>query len=525
MATEAAKQRVLVFIVAYNAETTIGGVLARIPAQLDEDYQLEILVIDDASQDRTFELGAAIEQSKALPFPLTVLRNPDNQGYGGNQKIGYHYALENRFDVVALVHGDGQYAPECLPRLLQPLRDGEADAVFGSRMLEPGAARRGGMPLYKLIGNRILTWVENRLLRTQLSEFHSGFRVYATAALEKIPFDLDSNDFHFDTEIIIQLVRAGARIRERPIPTHYGSEISRVNGLAYAWNVVKAALTARAQDLGLFYDRRFDCAPAPPDGSIYALKDDFDSSHTAALARIDRGARVLDLGCGDGKVGALLRRQKGCTVTGVDLVPVAVGALDGFVRHDLGTGPPDVDHAQFDYVMLLDIIEHLPSPERFVDGLRAKLKFCPHVTIIVTTANIGFFITRLMLLFGQFNYGKRGILDLTHTRLFTFASLRRLFEQGGFDVAELAGIPAPFPLALGPGRMARFLLVANRLLIRLARSLFAYQILMVVRPRRSLDLLLQTAQHQSAARANAATHRDGAQSAISALAPERGAGR
>jgi glycosyltransferase involved in cell wall biosynthesis len=95
---------------------------ARIPAQLDEDYQLEILVIDDASQDRTFELGAAIEQSKALPFPLTVLRNPDNQGYGGNQKIGYHYALENRFDVVALVHGDGQYAPECLPQLLQPLR-------------------------------------------------------------------------------------------------------------------------------------------------------------------------------------------------------------------------------------------------------------------------------------------------------------------------------------------------------------------------------------------------------------------
>jgi hypothetical protein len=182
--------------------------------------------------------------------------------------------------------------------------------------------------------------------------------------------------------------------------------------------------------------------------------------------------------------------------------------LDDFVRHDLGMGPPEVDHARFDYVLLLDIIEHLPSPERFVDGLRAKLKFGPHVTIVVSTANIGFFITRLMLLFGQFNYGKRGILDLTHTRLFTFASLRRLFEQGGFDVTEIAGIPAPFPLALGPGRTARFLVTANRLLIRLARSLFAYQILMVVRPRRSLDLLLQTAQHQSAAKADAAMHPD-----------------
>jgi glycosyltransferase involved in cell wall biosynthesis len=496
MATEAAKQCVLVFIVAYNAETTIGEVLARIPAQLDEDYQLEVLIIDDASQDRTFELGAAIRQSNALPFRLTVLRNPDNQGYGGNQKIGYHYALQNRFDIVALVHGDGQYAPECLPQLLRPLRDGEADAVFGSRMLEPGAARRGGMPLYKFIGNRILTWAENRLLRTQLSEFHSGFRLYATAALEKIPFDLNTNDFHFDTEIIIQLVRAGLRIREVPIPTHYGNEISRVNGLAYAWNVVKAALTARLQDVGLFYDRRFDCAPVP-DAPTYLLKDGFDSSHTAALAHIDRGARVLDLGCGDGAVGALLRRQKGCTVTGVDAVAAPAAVLDGFVRHDLGTGLPDVVYEDFDYVLLLDIIEHLPSPERFVDGLRDRLKFSPHVAIIVSTANVGFVITRLMLLLGQFNYGKRGILDLTHTRLFTVASLRRLFDQAGFDVVEIAGIPAPFPLALGPGRVARFLLAANRLLIRLARSLFAYQILMVVRPRRSLELLLRTAQHAS----------------------------
>jgi glycosyltransferase involved in cell wall biosynthesis/2-polyprenyl-3-methyl-5-hydroxy-6-metoxy-1,4-benzoquinol methylase len=498
MTTRAAKQRVLVFIVAYNAETTIRDVLARIPASLNEDYRLEVLVIDDASQDGTFAHGAAVKTSNTLPFPLTVLRNPENQGYGGNQKIGYHYALQNGFDLVALVHGDGQYAPECLPQLLAPLRDGEADAVFGSRMLEPGAARRGGMPLYKLIGNRILSRLENRLLRTHLSEFHSGFRIYSTAALGRIPFDLNTDDFHFDTEIIIQLVRAGLRIRELPIPTYYGNEISRVNGLAYAWNVVKASLVARAQELGLFYDRRFDCASAPPDGSIYTLKDDFDSSHTAALARVEPGARVLDLGCGSGKMGALLRRHSGCIVTGADRAPPAADLLDGFVLHDLGDGPPDVGYEAFDYVLLLDVIEHLPSPERFIDQLRARLTFCPHVTIVVSTANIGFFITRFMLLLGQFNYGKRGILDLTHTRLFTFASLRRLFEQGGFEVIESRGIPAPYPLALGPGRLARTLLAANRFLIRPLRSLFAYQIFMVVRPRRSLELLLQTAQRHSA---------------------------
>jgi glycosyltransferase involved in cell wall biosynthesis/2-polyprenyl-3-methyl-5-hydroxy-6-metoxy-1,4-benzoquinol methylase len=509
MTADAGQKRVLVLVVAYNVVTTIRDVLARIPASLNEDYRLEILVIDDASQDGTFELGAAIKKSNALPFPLTVLFNPANQGYGGNQKIGYHYALQNGFDLVALVHGDGQYAPELLPQLLAPLRYDEADAVFGSRMLEPGAARRGGMPLYKFIGNRILSWLENRLLGTQLSEFHSGFRIYSTAALRKIPFDLNTNDFHFDTEIIIQLVRARLRIRELPIPTHYGTEISRVNGLAYAWSVVKAASTARAQEIGIFYDRRFDCAPAPPDGSIYALKADFDSTHTAALARIGRGARVLDLGCGNGQMGALLRRRSGCTVTGVDKAPVEADVLDAFVRHDLGTGPPDVRYEDFDYVLLLDMIEHLPSPERFIDQLRAKLKFGPQVTLIVSTGNIGFFVTRFMLLLGQFNYGKRGILDLTHTRLFTFASLRRLFEQGGFEVIERRGIPAPFPLALGPGRAAWVLLAANRLLIGLARSLFAYQIFMVVRPRRSLDLLLQTAQRQSAARSDAAAPANG----------------
>ena len=150
---------------------------------------------------------------------MRALFNPVNQGYGGNQKLGYHYAIEKGFDFVALLHGDGQYAPECLPRLLDPLRRGEADAVMGSRMLPGGGALKGGMPLYKFIGNKVLTWLENRLLRTDLSEFHSGYRVYSVEALRAIPFDRNSNDFHFDTEIIIQLQIAARTIREMPIPT------------------------------------------------------------------------------------------------------------------------------------------------------------------------------------------------------------------------------------------------------------------------------------------------------------------
>jgi glycosyltransferase involved in cell wall biosynthesis len=173
------KPRLLIFIVAYFAERTIEKVVRRIPAELLDTYDVEVLIIDDGSKDTTFAKGVGIGRDAEIPFKVTVLYNPVNQGYGGNQKIGYHYASENDFDFVALLHGDGQYAPEVLGALTEPLRAGEADAVFGSRMLVRGNALKGGMPLYKFFGNRILTAVQNRLLGTKLSEFHSGYRVYS----------------------------------------------------------------------------------------------------------------------------------------------------------------------------------------------------------------------------------------------------------------------------------------------------------------------------------------------------------
>src|ERR1051325_1220736 len=180
-------QRVLIFIVAYNAETTIEKVLTRIPASLRQSG-VEVLIIDDSSQDDTFQHGLRYQQAHSA-FKITVLRTPENQGYGGNQKLGYRYAIENNFDLVALLHGDGQYAPEKLPALLAPLLAGQADAVFGSRMIEKKAARVGGMPLYKWLGNQILTGFQNRMLGTSLSEFHSGYRLYSTAALAQLPFE------------------------------------------------------------------------------------------------------------------------------------------------------------------------------------------------------------------------------------------------------------------------------------------------------------------------------------------------
>lgn len=497
------RQRLLVFIVAYNAEKTIQETLRRIPARLLHDYDVEVLVIDDSSTDQTFPRGDALRRNHTLPFALTVLCNPENQGYGGNQKIGFHYAIQHGFDFVALIHGDGQYAPECLPDLIEPLATQQADAVLGSRMMGKGDARRGGMPLYKFVGNRILTTAQNWFLRAHLSEWHSGYRLYSTNALRRIPFHLNSNAFHFDTEIIIQLLLAGVRIREMPIPTYYGDEISHVNGIVYAKDALLACLKARAQELSIFYDRKFDCRPAGPRESPYSAKLDFESPHTLARERIAAGARVLDIGCAGGYLGEALR-QRGCHTTGIDSAALdQTQALDDFHLHDLNRRPFPLDLTGFDYAIMLDVIEHLASPENFVDDFLAAASRNPNLRLAVSTGNVGFIVIRLMLLFGQFNYGKRGILDLTHTRLFTFATFRRLFEQSGFEVLEMRGVPAPFPLAVGGGTVGRILIGLNKGLIRISRSLFAYQIFAVVRPKPTLASLLAHAEEASGTRAAA----------------------
>jgi glycosyltransferase involved in cell wall biosynthesis/2-polyprenyl-3-methyl-5-hydroxy-6-metoxy-1,4-benzoquinol methylase len=495
------KPRLLVFIVAYNAERTIEDVLARIPHSLADEYHVEVLVIDDSSRDATFERGEEVRKEKLLPFTLHLLYNPVNQGYGGNQKIGFHFAIERDFDFVALVHGDGQYAPECLTDLVRPLAQGEADAVFGSRMLEGGGALRGGMPLYKYVGNKILTRAQNRLLHAGLSEFHSGYRVYSVDALRRIPFALNTNDFHFDTEIIIQLVLGGRRIKELPIPTYYGDELCHVNGLKYAWNVTGATLRARMQQqLSLLYDRKFDVDPEAGNEQ-YVSRLDFESPHTFALDVIEPGSRVLDLGCAGGFLGAELRRR-GCEVTGIDIFPLAEGVeLDAYHLHDLDEWPLPVDVGTFDYVLMLDVIEHLASPERFLEQLAESMRLNPQMKLVLSTGNIGFVLTRLLLLAGQFNYGKRGILDLTHTRLFTYAALRRLLDGAGFGVVAARGAPAPFSLALGDTRAGRALARVNHGLLRVRKQLFSYQFFVVAQPRPSLAYLLAQARQESEARA------------------------
>jgi glycosyltransferase involved in cell wall biosynthesis len=459
-------KRLLIFIVAYNAATTIEEVLNRIPRTL-QTQDVEILIIDDSSKDDTFVNGLRYQQRNSA-FKITVLRTQRNQGYGGNQKLGYRYAIDNGFDIVALVHGDGQYAPEKLPELLAPFARNETDAVFGSRMIDKRAARRGGMPAYKWIGNQILTWFQNRMLGTKLSEFHSGYRLYSTAALAQVPFEKNTNDFHFDTEIIIQFLLKKLRIVELAIPTFYGDEVCHVNGLRYAWDVFKSTVKARLCGIHLFYDRKFD---VDPESVSHSDKLAFPSSQTFAVESCGAGKNVLQLGIGHANVAAELERRE-CRVTTIDF---SASELDSNATH-LPVNPSlPADLPAYDQILLMDLIEHLHDPENFMDTLR-KQTAGRRPEVIITSANVAFFVTRLMLAFGQFNYSRKGILGIGHRRLFTFKSMRALLEQAGYEILEARGVPAPFPLAIGTNFWSKALLQINGTLLKLSKSLFAYQV-------------------------------------------------
>lgn len=231
--------KVGVFIINYNAVSHLIKTINRIPKEL-YDIVEEIFVIDDCSTDNSYYAALGYKSEYKID-KLTVHQNEKNQGYGGNQKVGYKYAIDKGFDVVALIHGDGQYAPEVLPQLLEPFATEDADMVFGSRMSKSFEALRGGMPAYKYVGNRILTTIQNKLTGLKLSEYHSGYRLYSTSALKQIPFGSFTNNWHFDTQIILALAERELKIVERPIPTYYGDEICHVNGIPYAMHCISTS--------------------------------------------------------------------------------------------------------------------------------------------------------------------------------------------------------------------------------------------------------------------------------------------
>ncbi len=476
------RKRIGVLVVAYNASSTLAKVLDRIPR--DFVHRIDsVLICDNASEDSTYLVGLGYKQVCG-DLPITVLRQPRNLGYGGNQKTGYQWAIDEDLDIVVLLHADGQYAPELLPEIVAPLERGEADAVFGSRMMNRGDALRGGMPLYKYVGNRILTTVENSLVGMDLSEWHSGYRAYSVATLREVPFTRLSDDYDFDTGIILQLHEAGKRIVELPIPTFYGDEISYVNGVRYAKDIVREVLRYRAHKAGLGTGETAFATPAAE------WEQGTEATQTRIIAWLAPrpASRILDLACGDGALGARLRRC-GHQVVGVDAEerPGVADRLDKFVAADVDQGiPADVGDG-FDTVIVGHSLEEVRDPERLLADVRRLMQ--PHGTAIVAVSNFAHWYPRVRTVAGRFDYDRQGILDRSHLRFFTRRSFERLARDTGFSARRRAvsGVPfetLPPPLTRAGARARRCAQLTDRFGATTWPSLFGFELLYELDPAR-----------------------------------------
>ena len=456
-----APARIGIIVVAYNAASTLAKVLDRIPKEFIPRID-EILICDNASEDQTYLVGLGYKEVDGRSLPLNVIRNPRNLGYGGNQKVGYQWAIEHDLDIVVLLHADGQYAPEFLPQIVDALEAEGCDAVFGSRMMTKGGARKGGMPLYKFVGNKILTQFENRVVGTQLSEWHSGYRAYRVSTLREIPFHRNSDEYHFDTDIIIQLHEAGKRIVELPIPTYYGEEISYVNGTRYAKDIFIDVLRYRAHKMGIGSgDLAFASDAADGTG-----RPDTASGRMSAWLSGRAPSCVLALGGAGAALGTELRAR------GHDVVVVTDDSddgTDGAIVADLDDGIPEAAGSGFDVVVLLDGLGRVRDPAALLKDVRAVL--APGGVALASIPNFGHWYARSKVLTGRWGYDRRGILDERNLRFFSRRDVEALFDANGYDIARFETVGLP----LEPGRNTA-LAVADGIGLAVRPSLFAYQL-------------------------------------------------
>ena len=224
MAVAPNKPKVIVVMPAYNAAKTLRITYDAIPK--DDVYQ--VILVDDGSRDETLKI--------AKDLNLEVFVHTRNFGYGGNQKTCYTEALKAGADIVVMLHPDYQYDPSLLPNVIAPIKEGDADVVLGSRLLA-GDVVKQGMPWWKFLGNRFLTGIQNQVLNQTLAEYHTGYRAFSRRVLEEVPFLLNSDNFVFDQEMLVQAVHLGFRIKEVPVPTRYFAEASSAS-FAPAWSTV-----------------------------------------------------------------------------------------------------------------------------------------------------------------------------------------------------------------------------------------------------------------------------------------------
>jgi 2-polyprenyl-3-methyl-5-hydroxy-6-metoxy-1,4-benzoquinol methylase len=460
--------RVLVFLSAHaNGHAPLRGV----PHEIWKDPNLLFLYLGDASSHESDTLAKRWLEDHGITN-AAILRREADQGYGGNRKFACRLALEADFAFVILLPPNSPSAIEHLPRLIETCRTTDADVVLGSPVQRP-----------RTRATRLQNWLTKR----GYLSLGSSYGCYAARFLRRVPFETNSNGRRFDTELLLQALYVGARVMGVENAWVEDEDVEQFGWMAV--DACAATVRFKMHQMGMFCSLRYRSLTP---GSYCDKTGLTYSSHRLAVDIVRRLAprTVLDIGSGDGFV-AKRCSELGAEVTQIDRREPSASTNGIFVEHDLERLELPEDASRFDVVLLLDVLEHLAAPEEFLIALRNRSTGRLPTTsrLLICTPNVAFAAVRASLLFGRFHYADRGILDVTHKRLFTRQTLVQCLTDSGYRVEETIAVGAPFE-AIFPGLVGRGLSRASQALADLWPSLFAFQFMAICIPGPGLRQIL-----------------------------------
>jgi 2-polyprenyl-3-methyl-5-hydroxy-6-metoxy-1,4-benzoquinol methylase len=448
----------------------LRSVLDRVPRAAIPWFE-EIVIMQELSASRDHPVPTHLMGDRWVN--LQIQRLPRDAGYGGARKAAFEYALLKGFDHVVMMRGDGLHPPANLPALIAPIHEDPGQMVFAYRRLNLPKGPGSWKLLPNLVAHTLATGFQNRLLGLRLRDYHSGYRLYAMQAIERIPYQLDSDDHCFDMQLVIQCRVLGVPVAEVPAGPIWREYSTNRVGLAEVLRACRCAIDYRLHQLHVLRLGQYFVEQ----DVRYTFKQSRTGSHMQIIAAIEPGSSVLDLGCSQGLLARPLR-EKDVRITGVDIAPPGsrTDELDAYFRRDLDLPLELPLEREFDYIVVSDVIEHLRNRTQLLRGARRFLK--EGGRLIISTPNIALWFYRLSLLVGRFEYGPRGVLDETHVHLFTRSTFRREVEKAGFFVLRERVTALPFELVFESTGRSRLIRAINRFYHTLARiwpTMFAYQ--------------------------------------------------
>ncbi len=457
------EHRLTLVITGWSSRELLSSVLQRFPDNLLGN----ILAIPDKDSLDPGELDCLRDDFPAL----TILSTRFGGGEGRRLKLAMRHAIQSDCEILVTLNAAAGPAPEYLARLLAPMREPDVALVIASRLPDHADT----IPNPHRWNLRAATSLQNKLLKCSLGDPHSGYRAYRAATLAALPFEFNSDRSVMEAELVIQHLIVQHRIEEVPVPASPGPD-DRRRGLIYALQNLRTVLRALANRLHLVYHPKFDLEEAKPS---YSFKSAPGSLHQYIIRRHGHGkGKVADVGAGSAGVSQSLH-EAGSSVVAIDhrrpdhelpfdYIEADLDQDFGSIIHESLEGPADT-------LLALDVIEHLQRPEHGIAEIHRGLS--PGGTLVASTANIAYLPIRLSLALGQFNYGKRGILDVTHCRLFTIRSFCRALESQGFRIDHIRGFGPPIRDTIGDSFVLRWLDRIAGGLAWIWPSMFSFQFL------------------------------------------------